>query len=519
VRSDQSLDKISYLSPDNQAPQIVGDSLPKEPSPIIVTDQRGRSKWTISIPPTLGFPLKPVHYVNICEQSTAMSQQVAMSKKPQSDQKHAHAAHHGYYYDDSHFMDIADAESHNILSGVEESSSNESPVQKCDRSLTYVLETSSAGLGQTILSLWLAFGLAQLEKRAFFIDDTNWPYGSYNTYFKPPPTPGCLPPPKTQIVPCPHQAKHLLVSAATTKHTLGHMFMEHFEDGKKMGVMRQHKIFGMMRAGYEALFQGKLNDDDQAYLNDRTAELNGMIRNEGGEEIGLHVRHGDRHPLEYQYQKSYIPLEKYLKTAQNLTTQAATPASSRILIASDDPDIYTDPLITTSTTTTHSQVEKAQSRISLASKNSLSASGKTGLGWEGGFFKDIFWALGVPPEEQIPRVPNSAQPSRRRNVEVVSDSLASSSANMMRDVESKEESAALPDPHKHPSPSALNLRQLIGRAYLLDLAVLGQSDTVVCAVSSLGCRILAVMMGWDRAIVGGGWVNVDGKFDWRGIDW
>jgi len=26
-------------------------------------------------------------------------------------------------------------------------------------------------------------------------------------------------------------------------------------------------------------------------------------------------------------------------------------------------------------------------------------------------------------------------------------------------------------------------------------------------------------MGWERGIVQGGWVNVDGDFEWRGIDW
>jgi len=28
-----------------------------------------------------------------------------------------------------------------------------------------------------------------------------------------------------------------------------------------------------------------------------------------------------------------------------------------------------------------------------------------------------------------------------------------------------------------------------------------------------------VMMGWEKAIVKGGWVNVDGDFDWRGVSW
>jgi hypothetical protein len=81
----------------------------------------------------------------------------------------------------------------------------------------------------------------------------------------------------------------------------------------------------------------------------------------------------------------------------------------------------------------------------------------------------------------------------------------------------------------HPSDAALRLRELIGRAYLLDIAVLGSaSDSIVCGVSSVTCRLLGVMMGWDAIIAGqrsaGGstrhvWKNVDGDFEWKGIIW
>lgn len=507
VYTDQSSTAISYVSPESQPYQLVDDLLPDEPAPIVLTDQRGRPKWTISIPSTFDFPLKPAQYVSICDQSMGMSQHVGTMMKSPSGKTHAHQAHHPYYYADPHFMDIAEAETHNLLPGlssimvpkVEAPIAFDIPLKECDRSLTYALETSTAGLGSTLLSLWLAYGLAQSENRAFFIDDTNWPYGSYSTYLKPPPQPGCLPPPKTQIVPCPHQTRHLLVSAATTAHTFGHQFNEYFEDGRKMGVMRQDKIFAMMRAGYEALFVDKLNEEDQTYLNDRLADLNSTIRTTGGEEIGIHVRHGDQHPLEYQYQKSYIPLSKYLDTAHNLSTQtthATNISSSQILIASDDPDVYLDPLITSSSSSSSSaaKIQKAQSHITLASRRSLASSGKTGPGWEGGFFKDVFWSLGLP---------SSATTTITDGKDPTMDVDADSDHN----------------PHQHPSSSSLRLRELVGRAYLLDLAVLGQADRVVCAVSSYGCRILAVMMGWDRGIVQGGWLNVDGEFEWKGVGW
>lgn len=99
--------------------------------------------------------------------------------------------------------------------------------------------------------------------------------------------------------------------------------------------------------------------------------------------------------------------------------------------------------------------------------------------------------------------------------------------------------------------NVLRLRELVARAYLLDLAVLDSvSDGVVCGVSSAGCRILGVMMGWDAILNGekymrgedeggGGWFkfswggekkkkklgnrgkkvwrNVDGGLKWRGV--
>lgn len=105
------------------------------------------------------------------------------------------------------------------------------------------------------------------------------------------------------------------------------------------------------------------------------------------------------------------------------------------------------------------------------------------MGWEGGFFAGMFWSLGKPNS-----VPATA--------------------------------VEAPDTKLPPTEEALRLRELVGRAYLMDLAVLGRaSDSIVCTVSSMGCKLLAVMMGWDNAIVMGKWVNIDGDFDWRGVSW
>lgn len=253
-------------------------------------------------------------------------------------------------------------------------------------------------------------------------------------------------------------------------------------------------MFSMLRKGYEALFH--LAPDDATYVNQRIEELNKTIQANGGITVGVHVRHGDRHPFEFQYQDSYIPLEIYASMARGLlsgTSRKAISAnspksddaletSSKIILASDDPDVYTSAEL--------SHALRAQDQLMLASKTALDAATADqignkyvddNVGWEGGFFKDVFWSLG------------RSEPWRRNR---------------------NEESD-----RAEPTGLALQLRELVGRAYLLDLAVLGQSDRVVCGVSSVACRLLAVMMGWERGIVEGGWRNVDGQWDWRGIIW
>lgn len=208
-------------------------------------------------------------------------------------------------------------------------------------------------------------------------------------------------------------------------------------------------------------------------------------------------RHGDRRPWEYQYQQSYIPLGKYADTARSLITEFSTTrngstdavvsAASKIILASDDPEVYTAPIFPSPA--------RAQEHILLASKAAFPQAQQPmgaihkfideNTGWEGGFFKDVFWGLGTPSTAA------SRLQARTMSTETLHDAP--------------------------PSELALQLRGLLGRSYLLDLAVVGQADRVVCGVSSVACRLLAVMMGWEKGVVQGGWVNVDGGYEWVGI--
>lgn len=511
---------ISYVSPDGASAELIGGyALPQEPTPVIVVDKQGKSKWIVSIPPSYQFPLKPSIYASICSESENISRHLAELKSHPG--LPGHGEHFDYYHIDRTFMDVAEAEESGLLPGSNrEESTNDwktitdrdedvmsgkfevkrpSREQKvCERSLTYVMETGDAGFGKTLMGLWLSYGLAQKEGRAFFVDHRHWACGKYSAFFRAPPSPSCLQPPDHHRLPCPHHARHLVVSASTVPWTFGHLFNNKFEDAHQVGVLRQGPIFALLRTGYEALFH--LESSDAEYAEKRAHELNSQIRDKGGLMVGVHIRHGDRHPWEYQYQKSYIPLENYVDAARALIRDASTAKDgsanntketiSKMILASDDPDVYTSSDL--------SSAVRAQERILLAGKSTLDAAngaqqqtnGKfvdDSFGWEGGFFKDVFWGLG--------------------------DATAAKTARSLGlRAEQLEREERTP-----PSELALQLRALVGRAYLLDLAVVSSADRVVCGVSSAGCRLLAVMMGWERGIVEGGWRNVDGGFGWRGI--
>jgi len=301
------------------------------------------------------------------------------------------------------------------------------------------------------------------------------------------------------MLPCPHHARHLVVSAATAANTFGGAFNDEFEDPRKMEVYRQKPIFALARLGYEKLFH--LADADQVYVDKRIADfVSKVIRPDSelinGQITGIHVRRGDRHPYEFQYRDSYIPLNIYIEEAQELLTlafnwsgldtsmYAAAEAHCITLVASDDPEVYASDEF--------SNALRAQDVIKLASAEPSSPQASASairkfidesVGWEGGFFSSMFWSLGKPTS-----VPASA--------------------------------AEIGDTNLSPTEEALRLRELLGRAYLMDLAVLGgASDRVLCTVSSMGCRLLAVMMGWEHAMEKYGWVNIDGDFDWRGVAW
>ena len=499
---------LDSQSTNGKAPEIVvDDTLPHYSTPVIVTDARGHSKWTVSIPQHLAFPLKPSDYSDMCAQAQDVSQQVANLKSLQSHHDDTenpppppvHAAHYSYYHVDPTFVDVAEAQESGLLPRPIATAFHPPKDKVCAKSLTYVLESSSGGLAPTLMGLWLAYGLAQHEDRAFFVDDTRWEYGTYATFFRHLPTPACLPPPDEQRVPCPHQAAHLVASAATTPWTFGAAFLDAFEDGRKMGVRRLERVFGMLRGGYEALFR-LADEGDVQFLSERAGQLRTEVQdlddnnNTTGVassmlQVGVHIRHGDRHPYEFQYSGSYLPITTYLDAAHEIAAESAAPGSTSalIVIASDDPDVYASAEVQSA------GVRPAQHRLWLTAA------------WGGGFFPELFWSLGKHDAERLPRAEGSPRPSRREAPP--------------QQQQQKRNGAGAGADNGNELTETMQLRQAVARAYLLDLAVLGCTDRVVCGVSSHSCRVLAVMMGWERAIEQGQWRNVDGDWGWRGLDW
>lgn len=386
----------------------------------------------------------------------------------------------------------------------------------CGKSLIFVLQSEDAGFGAALMGLWMSYGLAKEEGRAFFVDDSNWGYGKYTTFFKMPPMPACRPPPASQRIPFPSQAQHLLVSPSTFRWAFDQSFNDRFEDRHRNGVDRQKAIFSLLRTGYEALF--RLNNQDHGFLEKRLKQLKD---NKKGVQIGIHIRRGDRHPLEPQYESSYIPLDVYAQKAEELargltpTSHSSTKAEGTTLVASDDPDVYL--------ASEMKHTRKAQSFISLVSKSTLEAT-SIGLkqtidansGWEGGFFNSLFWSLGSPSSRPV--ASDSPPPSKYP-----------ASAHSPKDKRGHSQLTQIGEPNApmldavqfrfRPPQNALRLREFVARAFLLDIAVLSSSDVVVCGISSVSCRLLGVQLGWEKAIKQKRWKNVDGSLHWQAFIW
>ncbi|KAJ3474418.1 hypothetical protein NLG97_g9855 [Lecanicillium saksenae] len=254
---------------------VAQDDLPNFPTPIVIDDNLGRSKWTVSIPKNYRFPLSMETYSEMMGHCREAAIRQTSGSGPATSQPAS--KNHGL----NRFVDVAEAEKMHLLP-----SPNILPIKKlpganlvglgedlehlpvCHSTMVYVLESTNAGIGQAIMSMWTAYGLAKELGKDFFIDDSRWAYGTYTDIFQAPPVPKCQPPPRHHILPCPAEARHLVVSH-TNAQEIFPTLLARFDSYSKMSETK--KLFTMARVGYSALF--KLNKADESYTEKRIHEI------------------------------------------------------------------------------------------------------------------------------------------------------------------------------------------------------------------------------------------------------
>jgi hypothetical protein len=487
--------------------------LPKHASAIMVDDG---SKWTVSIPHDSAFPLSADDHARICTSAeTVRADLNAVSSSSLGGTWWPKSACTNL---DRTYLDVAEAEAMGFLP----SNDDEPPTENiCEKSLTFVLESDNVSFGSSLLMLWLSYGLAQKQGRAFFLDDSRWAWSKYTSYFQPPPQPQCSRPPAHHIVPCPSTARHIVVSSSTAQWTLGAAFQKQYMQSSRFVRDQQTQVFALVRAGYDALF--RLADEDAQYVDERVTRFRGEAQTTQASLIGLNIRRGDRHPFEFQYSHDYLPISRYIDAAyQILPTLVKQPASdffssitsflspsaspppvvpsATLILASDDPDIHLSDelLLALSAHDIPSEgLTRAQDRILLAAKSALDAAAASKVR-----------TISQPRRElHVPHDGHTAIQYHKHVAETAGWDGGFYAAMF----------ASLGNSNDGAHVDAIQMRTLVGRAYVLDLAVLARSsDATVCAVSSAGCRILGVAMGWQGVISGRKWVNVD---DGRGWSW
>lgn len=179
-----SQDSLTYAEDGEEWEMVGGYQLPKEPSAVAIQDAKGKMRWTVSIPAHYAFPLKPEHYKDICTQSMEFAKGFAQETQSAGFAKRMME----YYHKDQYYLDVQEAEQQALLPPTKTGGRLKGLVddemiadgftttglKTCEKTMTFVMETDDAGFGSTLMRLWMAYGLAKAEKRAFFIDDTRW---------------------------------------------------------------------------------------------------------------------------------------------------------------------------------------------------------------------------------------------------------------------------------------------------------------------------------------------------------
>jgi hypothetical protein len=176
---------LGFGDSDGEWEMVGGSLLPEEPSALVVQDAQRQSKWTVSIPSSYDFPLKPHYYRELCHQAMEISKAVRQEAQGGNGIVKRML---NYNQKDQYYIDVGDAEGQQLLPNSKSvgrpkgfvddvamvNKENALELKVCEKSLTYVMETADPGFGNTMMKLWMSYGLAVAENRTFFVDDTRW---------------------------------------------------------------------------------------------------------------------------------------------------------------------------------------------------------------------------------------------------------------------------------------------------------------------------------------------------------
>lgn len=361
--------------------------------------------------------------------------------------------HMGYWHADSDYRDIPHKET------------DSSGKKYCEKTLTYLLDDHH-GFAYNLNGLLQSWSLAQKDNRTFFVDDTYWQLGKWSDFFNDVPAPTnedgseCVAPPKEELVACPRVTRHFVLTPTTFIYHLGHDYMEEYENPYGHDTQRLIDFFQGDENGLKAVFQPNVNT---LHVIDEAAKSIASSQADTFDYVSLHIRKGDLHPMSWTHHKDYIPIEDYLKQAELLWQATNSTDTPRVYVATDDSNVV-------------AKVKEARPKWEV-----LAAFANDATNREQYFMTDA--------ETQRP----ANEPATK----------------------------FIPEPGYYQAGfdalDADRKRNLI-RGLLADMTLASKAGAgTVCTVGSNICVAIAPMMGWQKAIVDGKWVNIDGQFDWKPV--